>query len=504
MQNAAIISIAVIDIVLVALSQISLWQRKEYRWDRMQAYIDSPEGSLQKQWSTLLAGLLVGIGWITALRGNELFAEYAGIASILVLLTGHVIRIHSKGVIRPTLTTRSGIILLATAIACMAYGTYIILPNILLALQLATLLFFLPAMIAIVVLLSAIPTAIQKRRVITQAKKLRSSLHNLTVVGITGSVGKTSTKTYLLHILGGESKTVQATLEHHNAPYVVALDMLSRLTNKTTTYIAEMGAYKKGEITELAELVQPNIAVVTAITNQHAALFGSLQNLASAKWELVNALPDDGIAVLNADDENIVKKAKNLKKNTVWYSLKKPSKFLDHIVVLGNGQRSSALAAATGAQQLGVAEHEIIARLSSLPAISRTMELKKGKAGSRIIDDSYSASEASVMNAIEYLASLHNKDTRLVLVPVIELGKQGPVVHERIGKALASLHTHVFIYGDAYKQNIQKGLGKSSHATVTWYSDAKKMSQEVTKNISSDTTIVLEGRVPAVVRDAVL
>lgn len=342
MQNAAIVTLAIIDIVLVALAQIALWQRKEYRWDRMQSYLDSPEGSLKKHPWPLVAGLLVGIGWLVMLWGSQVWAEYIGIASLLALLVAHCMRIWKKGIMRPNLTSRSGLVLLVTACVCMAWGSYVIIPEILLSLQLATLLFFLPFTITIIVFFTSIPTAIQKRLVIARAKTLRMSLSNLAAVGITGSIGKTSTKTYLLHILGGESPTVRATSEHRNAPYVVAQDMLSHLTQTTKTYIAEMGAYRKGEIKELAELVQPKIGVVTAITNQHAALFGSLKNLAAAKWELIEALPSDGIAVLNADDENVAKKAKTLKKRSFGFRSRKKRTYILQIPFLLLREKNTA------------------------------------------------------------------------------------------------------------------------------------------------------------------
>lgn len=518
MQNAAIVWLVLVDMVLVSLSQIALWQRKEYRLDRMKSYLNSPEGSLTQHRAVLIAALLVAIGWVFALQDNNVLAEYAGIASLLTVLVGHAIRIRKKGVMRPTLTSRSGSLLAGVALLCMAWGTYVLIPDVVQALQYATFVFFLPATIACVVALSVIPTAIQKRRVIARAKQLRQSLSALTAIGITGSVGKTSTKTYLLHILGGESKTVRATSEHRNAPYVVAQDMLARLTPKTTTYIAEMGAYKKGEIAELAALVQPKIGIVTAITNQHAALFGSLKNLADAKWELVDALSKDGVAVLNADDERIVKKAKRFSGNMIWFSLqKKADVFLKgssltvagetytvSLPVIGQGQIASAVAAAAAASALGVAPKTIVRMLESLPVIPRTMELKKGKQGARIVDDTYSASEASVMNAIQYLQEISSTDTRLVLVPIIELGSEGASVHTRIGKALSSLSASVYIYGDAYKQDIQAGLGKKPFAQVEWFSDPSRLAQAIADNVTSDTTLVLEGRLPSSARSAVI
>ncbi|OGY30798.1 MAG: hypothetical protein A3C02_00120 [Candidatus Andersenbacteria bacterium RIFCSPHIGHO2_02_FULL_45_11] len=504
MQNAAIIGLAIVDIILVALSQIALWQRKEYRADRMREYIDSPEGSLKQHPWPLIAGLLVGMGWMLVLRENEVAAEYAGLASLLLILVGHTVRIRIKGVMRPTLTFRAGIVSLVVCIACIAWGIYLVIPHILVALQMATLAFFLPVIIAGVVFLVTIPATLQKKWVISQAKKLRNSFDTLTVVGITGSVGKTSTKTYLLHILGGASKTVQATSEHRNSPYVVALDMLSKLTSKTSTYIAEMGAYKKGEIAELCQLAQPKIGVLTAITNQHAALFGSLENLATAKWELIDALPTDGIAVLNADDKNVVKKAKGLKKKVVWYSLKEKNPILTHASVIGNGQLSSVFAAVTVARTLGVSDDVIAKRLATLPVLSQTMELKKGKNSSTVIDDSYSASEASVMNAIEYLRELSVGDNRLVMVPIIELGSEGPAVHKRIGKALSPLPIQVYIYGDAYREDIQKGLGVSPAAIVVWMNDPKVTAQQIAKDMATETVVVLEGRLPNIIRQAVI
>lgn len=504
MQNAAIIGLTIVDIILVALSQIALWQRKEYRADRMRGYIDSPEGSLKQHPWPLIAGLLVGVGWTLVSWENEGAAEYAGLASLLLIVVGHTFRIRTKGVMRPTWTARAGVVLLVTLIAGMAWGVYLVIPNILLALQMATLVFFLPAIIAGVVFLVTIPATLQKKRIISQAKTLRNSLDALTVVGITGSVGKTSTKTYLLHILGGASKTVQATSEHRNSPYVVALDMISKLTRKTSTYIAEIGAYKKGEIVELSQLAQPKIGVVTAITNQHAALFGSLENLATTKWELIDALPADGIAILNADDKNVVKKAKGLKKKIVWYSLKEKNPLLTHASVIGNGQLGSVLAAVTVARLLNVPEDVIAKRLATLPVLSQTMELKKGKNSSIVIDDSYSASEASVMNAIEYLKELPAGDKRLIMVPIIELGSEGSAVHTRIGKALARLPMQVYIYGDAYREDIQKGLAVSPTANVIWMNDPKQMAVEAAKDLTSKSTVVLEGRIPALVRSAVL
>lgn len=172
--------------------------------------------------------------------------------------------------------------------------------------------------------------------------------------------------------------------------------------------------------------------------------------------------------------------------------------------IVSRGQIASALAAVAAAHALGISGAKIAKKLATLPVLPQTMELKMGKAGSRIIDDSYSASEASVMNAIEYIASLPKGDKRLVMVPIIELGSEGPAVHTRIGKALSPLPIQVYIYGDTYREDIQKGLGIRPKATVTWSIDPKEMAKEVSQDMNASTTVALEGRIPDTVRIAVL
>ena len=527
MQSAPIVILALINSVLVTLSQLALWQRKEYRIDRMVSYVNSPEGSLVRQYAPLGAGALLFLSWIAWFMSQYEIAEYIAIGSMLTLLVGHGIRSIRKGVMRPDWTWRAVAVLLLIFFSAIASASLMMQYGDELALMMATMLFFLPALVAVCVFSIAIPAQLQKHRAVYSARKLRERLYDLTVVGITGSVGKTSTKTYLLHLLGGESKKIQATNKHRNSPYAVACDMLASLSSQTQTYIAEMGAYTKGEIAELAQLTKPKIGVVTAITNQHAALFGSLAALAKTKWELVDSLPEDGIAVLNKADDQVVRQAKRTKKKIVWFSSEGDADISasnivlrpDHtsctisiageekttqLPIISRGQLVPVLAAIAVAHELGVSDTKIYDRLATLPSLPRTMERVSGKAGITVIDDSYSASEASVANAIEYLTSLPKGDVRLVLVPIIELGLEGHIVHERIGKLLSKTNLRVFVYGNAYASDIARGIGKKSSVNISWVTDAKKLVDVVSADITSSTTIALEGRVPALLREVLL
>ena len=512
-DSSALYGISGIDMALCVLSQTALWQRKEYRIDRMLAYISSPEFSYS-------AFAVWGVAIVLSVA-SFVFPELAVVSMIIVLL-GYCIRGFRRGIFRPKRTTRSTLI--------TGISFFILFIKLVFIHSISTLSFLViasPIVVVFAIALTAIPTGIQKRKTIQQAIAHRNTLPNVHVIGITGSVGKTSTKTYALHILQNDSKEVIATKHHRNSPYVVAMDLLTRVTAHTATYIAELAAYRPGEIKELCAIVQPNIGVITAITNQHLAMFGSLDRLATAKWELADSLPTNGTLVLNKDDETIRKQAKNSTHQIVWYSMRDSADVVfekiniqvDHIEceliinnerqrvrisVVSRGQLYSVLAAVAIGFVSEMPIQKIIEKLASLPQLEKTMEYKKRSDGLIAIDDSYSASEASVLNAIEYLKAVGNKDSLLVMVPIIELGSDGHVVHERIGKALVSAPFRVMIYGNGYKKDMLRGFAEESHKHIAWYEDPKKMLQDIQKDRSRYALTVLEGRLPETIRTALL
>ncbi|MDA1169454.1 MAG: UDP-N-acetylmuramoyl-tripeptide--D-alanyl-D-alanine ligase [bacterium] len=516
MHTIVAIALTAVNSLLICLSQIALWQRKEYRIDRMQDFLRSSEKSVYKQGFVVASGILLGLAWILA---SELLAVF----SMLGIFLGHGIRTYKRGVFRPDFTLRASLVFLCTVFLSIVW----LATSSSTSIHLATYTFFLPVVVALAVGVVSLPARIKKQRTISQAQVFRDSLKNLTVVGITGSVGKTSTKAYLTHLLGGESESIVATNKHRNSAYSVAQDMLLRLTKKSTIYIAEMGAYIPGEIAELAHLTKPSIGIVTAITNQHVGLFGSLEALSKTKWELIHALPDNGLAILNKDDAQTLLQAKDTKKKIIWFSTSNTADVYmrevvlhqnktecvisiigeDHHVVLptiSKGQLTPILAAICGAIALQIDIATIVKRLATLPPLSRTMELRLGISGATVIDDSYSASEASVTNAISYLEASSTKDIRLVLVPIIELGAQSAAVHERIGALLSNVNARVLIYGEDNKEYIKKGLGSDPKADVVWINDAKELTEKALLGITNKSVVLLEGRVPSILRFSVM
>src|SRR3990167_10670397 len=142
----------------------------------------------------------------------------------------------------------------------------------------------------------------KKNKIVSSAKKKIDRLENLKVVAITGSFGKTSTKDILYALLWKKYRVVK-TPTSFNTKLGVSQTILEDIKENTQIFIAEAGAYKKGEIAEIAKLLNPSIGIITAVAPQHLGKFGSLENIAKAKFELVENLAKNGVAILNNESE---------------------------------------------------------------------------------------------------------------------------------------------------------------------------------------------------------
>lgn len=273
------------------LSQAKLWQQKEYRLDRLSAALLGTE--LRSRFYPYILALFF-------------FTIKVPLAAIATLFIYHLWRTVRRGLSRPDPTNKAKL-LITLIFALTSIAITILNSNFYLAWTLAATLLMIPLLTALATLITNAAAAIRKRQIIQQATHLRRSLTNLKVIGITGSYGKTSTKHFLSQLI----PTALVTKEHRNSEFPVAQDMLNQLNSNTRIYIVEMGAYKIGEIAALTRLTKPAIGLITAIGNQHLATFGSATNILKAKWELIDALPKDGMAIINVDDHKLSQQASN-------------------------------------------------------------------------------------------------------------------------------------------------------------------------------------------------
>lgn len=512
-------------LILSILSQVELWQRKEYRLDRMRAHLLSSEDyHLVWSWPTLALG---AVGLAIFLEGLQqaIAAEIMAWLAVVLLLAHHGWRISQRGIFRPEFTTKAIIILSGVFVVMLIYLPTAILLLKTSALPLSTALLLVVIITPAVVGLVNVLAWWRKQQIIRSATALRQQLSRLTTIGITGSYGKTSTKHFLGQILQKSFPATASTLEHHNSAIGVAQDMLKQLTPKLAIYVAEMGAYRAGEIRALARLVRPQIGVITGISNQHLALFGSREKILAAKWELIEALPPDGIAVLNADSPLLQARAKTFSGRIIWYSLLKPAQVqADQIIfadrqttcqlhinqqtqvvtlpLISQGLLASAMAAAATALAVGLQPAEIFKQLTTLTPFARTMEVVTGQKNATIIDDSYSANEIGVIEGLKSLNRFKQPDKRVVLVPLIELGSDATAAHQRLGQALAQTPAQIYFYGKKHHAVISKAYQQAGgqKEQLFFIDHPRHLLAALQTNLSAQTVVLLKGRVPDVVR----
>ncbi|WP_459970949.1 UDP-N-acetylmuramoyl-tripeptide--D-alanyl-D-alanine ligase [Nocardioides pyridinolyticus] len=279
-----------------------------------------------------------------------------------------------------------------------------------------------------------------------------------TLLAMTGSQGKTGTKDYLAHVLAAEGPTV-ATVGSLNNELGLPLTVL-RADADTRFLVLEMGARGIGHIAYLCEIAPPRIAAVLNVGTAHVGEFGSREAIALAKGEIVEVLPEDGVAVLNAGDDLVTGMSARTRARVLRFGtthgdvlargvevddLSRPSFELGvegswHPVRLrqsGVYQVQNALAAATMAVAAGVPLDRVAAALSTAEESSpMRMELHERADGLLVINDAYNANPASMTAALEALMVIgkrRGRRTIAVLGEMRELGDQSRAGHQEVG-----------------------------------------------------------------------
>ncbi|MDQ6850076.1 MAG: UDP-N-acetylmuramoyl-tripeptide--D-alanyl-D-alanine ligase [Actinomycetota bacterium] len=289
-----------------------------------------------------------------------------------------------------------------------------------------------------------------------------------TVIGITGSSGKTSTKDLLAQLLVLAGPTIAPTGSMNNElghPYTVL-----RADAQTRFLVLELGARGIGQVRHLARIAPPRIGVVLNVGTAHVGLFGTREVIARAKGELVESLPADGLAVLNADDPLVLGMAARTSARVVTVGesadadVRAEDVTLDELgrpgfVLRAGGESASVQLRLVGAQHVGNALAVVAVASAaglSLSAVARAlgaavltsrwrMEVTERNDGVTIINDAYNANPESTRAALEALASLARTRRGIggrsfaVLGPMAELGRSELVEHNAVGRLAARL-----------------------------------------------------------------
>ncbi|MGC5014025.1 UDP-N-acetylmuramoyl-tripeptide--D-alanyl-D-alanine ligase [Streptosporangium sp. DT93] len=290
------------------------------------------------------------------------------------------------------------------------------------------------------------------------ATAVHAALPDVTVVGVTGSAGKTTTKDLLARLAARIGPTV-APVESFNNEIGHPLTVL-KAGEETRYLVLELSARDAGHITHLARIAPPRIGVVLNVGTAHLGVFGSRGAIARAKGELVEALPGDGVAVLNADDPLVAAMADRTEARVTWYGrgegaavraenvtvdergrasfrLRTPSGAAPVTLRLyGEHAVQNALAAAAAAYELGLPVATIAEELSEAEPRSRwRMEVGDRADGVTVVNDAYNANPDSMRAAFAALDALAGGRRRFAVVAALrELGEESDALNEELGR----------------------------------------------------------------------
>lgn len=337
-------------------------------------------------------------------------------------------------------------------------------------------LFLFPLFSFIFVLLGVYITSIfayVKRESIIKKAMYLLSQSKAKVIGVTGSYGKTTTKEYLYEILSTTFK-VGKTDENMNSDVGVAISILKNLKPDTQYFVAEMGAYRAGEIKKICDYAKPTYGIITAIGNQHLSLFGSRENLIKAKMELLEALPAHGCGWVNSDSLSKSQISKKVKSSLIFY------KNRDNVSPLG------IFPCLLLAHKLGVPEDAIARAISQIENRGGKLTAMPGLKQSIIIDNSYNTSVEGCINTIQVLGKRKEKRKILVTRGIIELGNEKRSSYDRILKTLNQYHVSL------YTTDVDFNLLHPHW--VHYFSKESKLSESLLKELGKNTVIAFEGR----------
>lgn len=529
-ENAFIIIFAlwIPQAIYQTLSWIYWIQVKEYRMDRFLLLFESRDG--RKNLEIYLIVLMLVLLLAAVILQNPLFIFVAFLLFNLSLFWA----IIQRGVRRPIWTLR----------AKRLFGTSLFVMGF----TLAVYFLFNPSLFTVflvgeaIVLLSPFIGIIWTTPsvLLTKNKEIKLAKAHLekfkpTVVGITGSYGKTTTKEFIAHLLSQKYNTAKTT-GSENTEFGIARKTVSFVREPTKFFVVEMGAYKIGEIKKLSSIVGPSIGVITGIETQHLSLFGSLENIMKAKYELVESLPKGGIAIFNLSNKYCYRMYSWAKKEKKWkvysYFFRKAEKgkvsrrtdLVAQIIradvdgvdfeVLYKGQKKKLLAPLHGAhfienlagsilvaKLLGVSWEEISSGCKTITMPKKIMQIYKSLNDLTIIDDSYNSTPHGFIAALKYLSLFPNKKKFVVTSGIIELGDVSHKIHNDLGNRMRQEINRIYLTNGDFYDDIVRGLEDKEKLILANDKDMLEKMIDGLK-IEDDAVVLLEGRMPSIVTTA--
>ena len=294
------------------------------------------------------------------------------------------------------------------------------------------------------------------------------------VIGITGSYGKTSTKNILAGLLNERYPTIMSP-QSFNTLMGISRTINENLSEGHKIFLVEMGAYHPGDIKEISALVKPQVGILTAVGPQHLERFKTLENIEKAKYELIDSLPDSGVAVFNNDDARCRKLADlTSKRKVLRYGLDDSQNNLAlsakgitqsargtsftlvdregreksvSTVLLGMHNVSNIIGAACVALEMGLDLEDIYRAVVKIKPTPHRLQSIVGKGGVLVIDDSYNSNPVGSREALNVLGRFDSGRRILVTPGMVELGTSEDEHNQEFGAHAAKVCDYVILVG---------------------------------------------------------
>lgn len=355
------------------------------------------------------------------------------------------------------------------------------------------------------------------------AKRMLRSMPHLKIIGITGSFGKTSTKNFLYRVLS-EKYNVLMTPGNFNTTLGVVRTIREHLKPHHEVFIVEMGAKQRGDIKEICDLVEPHMGIVTSVGDMHLETFGSVENVARTKFELIEALPDHGFGVVNIDSEAAYDYLKTSGVKASTYGIEKvdaeyravniqylPNEtkfdvkhngevaegFVTHI--LGRGNILNILGALAIAERLGVNVDSRRRAVRQIEQIEHRLSMRRN-GGVVILDDAYNSNPTGARMALEVLSGFVTTGKRYVVTPgFVEMGAKQFANNKAFGEDIAVARPdRVFVVNEVNRKAITEGLSEGGypHEQVSCVASFSEAMSELQPQLKAGDVVLYENDLP--------
>lgn len=354
------------------------------------------------------------------------------------------------------------------------------------------------------------------------AIRILKSKPDLKVIGITGSYGKTSTKHYLQRILSEKYETLM-TPGSYNTPMGVVRTVREMMKPYTEVFICEMGAKQKGDIKEICDIVNPEMGIITAVGPMHLETFKSIENVQATKFELADALPADGLIVVNDDFEYCANR-KVTNTNCIRYASSNiagadyvardirysASGTSFHVTgpdgldlefqtpLVGECNVSNLLAAIIIALKLEVPVEKIRYAVSRIEQVKHRLSVAVTPTGVTIIDDAFNSNPSGAKMALDVLSQF-DSGKRIVVTPgMIELGAQEFELNKALGKYIGLKADVAIIVGEYNRESLGLGLEASpmDSSDIHFVDSFNEAQETLGRILSNGDTVLYENDLP--------